>query len=674
MHARAVRKKSAKSGRDGAPVRSPRVETYATRLLPVFPVLLAVLLALPAFRFPYLSDDFDFLYSAQTFRPSMLLPSSGIVFYRPLSRELYFLIVNGLGGPKPLAGHLLNGLVLTCVVLLVMLVVRDLLGRRAAILASVVFACFAQLPFLVGFVSGIQDLMAIGLFLLALHLALRASDAAAVIVFALSLLAKETVVVLAPLLVALPWIQRRPRRQLLASAFGYALVLGAWLVIHPGIRILASHVKNASSTTYVGLYAGNAGMKALMGLRTVLNLPPSGAAYPWPDALTPVFVLGVALLGATFWTYGQVRWPLEELPSTAPRWVLAIGAYLVVVPALGIMVLVRAWSPYYLCFSAVGVAVLAAAALRSRGWVEVFIVMIAWLAIGIWSRGDRSIDPTIATEVTFAKAGQELGIVKNGFRQLRPAFPESSRVYISVMGRGLGSVRDALQRYQCLRVWYQEPTLRTADPLDPLPGSGPEFQFVVRKNLAVDEVIFHEGDASTPPSVDIILGKPASGNLGIALALALRNRAIGLAVAGDVNRAAEMLLSFPIPAYRTFHWRLASVFLLATGRTAEAEALMAAAPFNNGDEVLSDLYLYFIHTEGVQFDEAAFRCFPVPSGNAHDLRLLRDRLESEGYRGAALRCARRLVMLLPESDEAREALKLLERRPEVDRVTRRAND
>jgi hypothetical protein len=101
---------------------------------------------------------------------------------------------------------------------------------------------------------------------------------------------------------------------------------------------------------------------------------------------------------------------------------------------------------------------------------------------------------------------------------------------------------------------------------------------------------------------------------------------------------------------------------------------MAAAPFNNGDEVLSDLYLYFIHTEGVQFDEAAFRCFPVPSGNAHDLRLLRDRLESEGYRGAALRCARRLVMLLPESDEAREALKLLERRPEVDRVTRRAND
>ncbi len=662
----------AKSGRKAEPARAAVGETYSTRLLPVLPMLLAIVLAIPGFRSPYLADDFDFLYSAQTFRPSMLLPSSDVVFYRPLSRELYFLIVNALGGSKPFVGHLLNALVLASVVLLLMWVVGDLLGRRAAVLAALIFAGFAQVPFLIAFISGIQDLMAIGVFLLAFHFALRGKHAAAIAIFALSLLAKETVVTLLPVLLVVLWIQRRHRRPFLTAAFGYAVVLAAWFAIHPGMRMLAIHGHEAPAATYVGMHAGSAGTKALSSARTVLNLPPSGDLPSWPDALTPVFLLGVALLAATLWLLLRARWSREGVPAIRARWVAAIGGYIVIAPALATLVLVRQWSPYYFCFSAVGISILVAAALRRAGWVVVAIVAIAWLTIGIWSRGDRSIDPTIPTEATFAKTGQELKIVEQGFRHLRPSLPAHSRIYISVMGRGLGNVHDALQRYQCLRVWYQEPSLRTADPLNPLPGSGSEFQFVVRKDLAVDEVVFREAGTSTPPSIDVILGKPTSSNLGIALAV--RNRGIGLAMAGDIARAVEMLLSLPIPAYRTFHWRLAATFLLAAGRTGEAEALMGASPLKNADETLSGMYLYFIHTQGPQFDDAAFRCFEMPSDNPSVLRLLRDRLESEGYRDSALRCARRLVRLQPESGEAREALQRLERAPQTDRVTRRADE
>ncbi len=97
----------------------------------------------------------------------MLLPSYDIMFYRPLSRELYFLILKTLGGANAFLGHLLNTVVLAAAACLLVLVASDLIGRRAGLLAGLGFATFGQIPFLVGFVSGMQALLAIALFLLA---------------------------------------------------------------------------------------------------------------------------------------------------------------------------------------------------------------------------------------------------------------------------------------------------------------------------------------------------------------------------------------------------------------------------------------------------------------------------------------------------------------------------
>src|SRR5205823_3790312 len=147
-----LKKKATPTRSDGAtgPIG---LRGWGRRFLLIVPSIIAVVLSLPGFKFPYLSDDFDFLYTAQTFRPAMLLPSSNVMFYRPLTRELYFLVLNTLGGANPLIGHLINAAVLAAAVLLLVLVASDLAGRRAGLVAGLIFATFGQVPFLVSFVS-----------------------------------------------------------------------------------------------------------------------------------------------------------------------------------------------------------------------------------------------------------------------------------------------------------------------------------------------------------------------------------------------------------------------------------------------------------------------------------------------------------------------------------------
>ena len=59
----------------------------------IAPAVLALILVLPTFSFTYLFDDYDFLGRAQSFQLSQLTPDPGTLFYRPLSREIYFRVL-----------------------------------------------------------------------------------------------------------------------------------------------------------------------------------------------------------------------------------------------------------------------------------------------------------------------------------------------------------------------------------------------------------------------------------------------------------------------------------------------------------------------------------------------------------------------------------------------------
>ncbi|HJW15128.1 MAG TPA: hypothetical protein VJ776_10550, partial [Thermoanaerobaculia bacterium] len=173
-----------------APAPSPAMTPR--RFAPSLPYLgaglLALILVVPGFVYPYLFDDYDFLVRALRFAPSQLLPDPSILFYRPVSRELYFALLQTLSPRGPLLGHALNALALVAASCLVVWIGTRGLGRREGALAGIYFAALGQIPLLVAWVSGAQDAFAILFTLAAIALEWRRRHFAALIAAALAVL------------------------------------------------------------------------------------------------------------------------------------------------------------------------------------------------------------------------------------------------------------------------------------------------------------------------------------------------------------------------------------------------------------------------------------------------------------------------------------------------------
>src|SRR5258706_924625 len=92
------------------------------------PAACALVLAFNTLQFPFLWDDFDFLGRASRLHLRDLLPDPSIVFYRPLSREVYFWVVTHLLGTSPLFAHILNAAVACGILALLIDFVRRLAG------------------------------------------------------------------------------------------------------------------------------------------------------------------------------------------------------------------------------------------------------------------------------------------------------------------------------------------------------------------------------------------------------------------------------------------------------------------------------------------------------------------------------------------------------------------
>src|SRR5437773_2263262 len=95
------------------------------------PALTAVLLSFSGFSFPFLFDDYDFLDRVQFFRLDRLLPDSQVIFYRPISREIYFGILNWLSPGQSFLGHVFNAILLAGIVYLLGRLTARIAGLRA---------------------------------------------------------------------------------------------------------------------------------------------------------------------------------------------------------------------------------------------------------------------------------------------------------------------------------------------------------------------------------------------------------------------------------------------------------------------------------------------------------------------------------------------------------------
>jgi hypothetical protein len=606
-------------------------------------MLAALVLAVPCIRWPFLWDDFDFLRRSLHLGLTDLLPDPSVTFYRPVSRELYFWFVDHLLGTSPLAAHVLNALIAAGCVFLVADLLRRSAGGRAAILGALTFSCAAALPFVVGWTSGIQDLLGIGFLLLALDLALQDRGLLVPVALAGAVLSKETATVASP---ALLFVLLRPeadRRASRIAMIGIGLVLVLWALIHPWARSLIGLGPNLGSNEYVAFRGRQALGSALHGILSVLNLP-------WDLHLTVRIGTALAALAAsvvTLWSVRQAN-ELEAAPDRRRR--LDVPASLLVVAPLALTaMLIGHWSPYYGFVSVAGMALLAGPRLARLPMGAATAVLLVFLWAGILLRFSH-LEPEVPAEHNLGVAAAALNRVEKGFKDLERDFPSGSHVYVLIQAGGEHGLYTSMYRYHPLRVWYHQPNLWVENPIYARRGAALEYLFWISPGLDVYEV-------------DLETLKPRGSGTQISVPefqKTLRGYALGLTGSGRVDRAVEVLTTMPqySDTLAQFDRRTAAAFLISAGRPADGRRLLAGMPpFDPHQKFWSIAGLVAKPPTGMDIDVGTMIAFETDPDDPRLNRELMRWLWKSGYQESALRFAKRLNVLMPGDPEAARLLK-----------------
>lgn len=616
----------------------------------VLAAVVGVVLIVPRLGLSYVFDDFDFLGRTQFFRPELLLPIPGAVFYRPVSRELFFGFLNAVSPGSPLLGHLLNALSIAAAICLTGDIARRLAGFRAGIYSAMALATFGQMAVLVAWVCGDQDLLAIVFTLLAVHLELRRKGRAGVLAAAAAILSKETAVAALPALLVARWLASRSRKEVSLACVRLGSLLLAWGVVHPGLHLLAAHGGANTAGSYIGLNNPQRWSSLARSLPTLLNLPLTGWPTPWPKDLTWALLLAaVPVLGAGALLSASGKTPDAGDRACRPIEVGTLALALAVPPLLLTCLVVQHWAPYYACFSAPGMAIFfgeRASRVRVR-WAMLGVVVL--LVMGFWSRGVK-MEPGMPTEQGLVPAGKALPEVKRGFKRVAPTLPRSAIVYVSTMATGAQSVYVHLHRFQVLRIWYRDPSIQTLRPELRVLSDAPALLFFVAPDRSVVRV--------DPNSLNAM---SSSGHVDWRLCrTTLRLYAFGLAQTGEISQAVSLLLRLEPTGTvgGAIDQRLAAMLLLSRGETSAGREMLRGAP---GVDLLQAVttvaQVMMLPTRGTPLDAYALEAFDLPQNSLGLLRVLLRTLTQYGYSGAAGRVASRILALNPHDSEAALALR-----------------
>ena len=395
----------------------------------------ALTLALPGFQLAYIWDDFAFLANWR----EALKPWTSDPFYRPLPRGLVFGLLDRLGpGSEPVA-HVINAALLAVAVWLVEDVTARLAGRRSGFHAALAFATLGAVGELVGWASFVQELLAVVFVLAALRLELAGRTAWALAAAAAGLLSKETVALALPVVALVRWITRGSREGLWRRVSLFAALGAAWALLHPGIRALLARGLRSGATSYVGLeHSERWGAYLGQYLLTLLNLPVTGLATPWPVNRDGVTFLALAVLVAGLVAFARPRGGgearrEEEGPVPILR-LSALAALLALPPLLVTATMVRYWSPYFAVPAALGSSMVLGTALSRRSNATAGLALAFFLVMGVWCRGlDNS--PSGWTERGLEASSRLMRELESGFRALHPTFPPGSQLLLSTQPR-----------------------------------------------------------------------------------------------------------------------------------------------------------------------------------------------------------------------------------------------
>ena len=603
----------------------------------------AVILSLPRFNFPYLYDDYDFLDRAARLHPRFFLPESDVLYYRPVSRELYFGLLSAFHGP--LIGHVLNAILVALAVLLTAKLAERLAGPCVGMIAGLLLAAFSQWPVLVGWISGDQDLLAIDFSLVAMHMALRGRKLWMLVSVAFAILSKETAAVMVPVVGAILWTRGRSTRTVLPGILGLVGIGVCWALIHPGVRAL---IEWGAKRSAIGLQSPNRWGSLLASALTVLNVP-LRFPTPWPRELTWAIAVAsipflIALWGLRSGTEISTSPDRERLRY--PPW--AVGLLMAIPPLAFTSLFVRDWAPYYAGFIVLGISITLAWWLSKLSFRVIAGVLVFYLVIGVLNRG-VSLEPGVTNERGLAPAAAALPTVEKNFKRLEPSLPGNSVVYVTIMAKGALGIYAHLHRFQALRVWYLDPTIQTLRPELHVLSSGPEFLFCVDPRLNVFEINVHTLAArSTVNSLD--RGDYRS---------VLISYSIGLAGVGEIDRAVEILSAADEPSspYRGIDRRIAAMLLLSRNEPQMAARLLQGLPdLPAGVAFESVGMLLTVPTRGVPLEEFALEAFGFSPQDPVVIRPLLKALMSLGYMDVSKRLAERLIRLDPGDREGLAAI------------------
>ncbi len=607
---------------------------------------MALIASTTCLSFTYLWDDYHFLNNALSFRVTDYLPAPTDGFYRPLSRGVYFQLLGLLGDAGARVGHVLNAILLLGVVSLFTLLVRRLAGVRVAVLSGLAFVLLAPTPFLVGWVSGDQDLLGMLFILAALHSQLSGRTAEAVAATALSLLCKETAAALIPVLVGLDWILgRRPYR--FFQRFGaYGALVLAWALFHPGVRSLVEHGFRSGVVGYVGAGHPEHWLPWLCRyLLTMLNIPTAPVATAWILDRVLVF-LGVG--AATFLALTALRRSTTEpgVPGLAlPARLMVLGALMAGLPLLVTTLLVGGWTPYYAVYPGLGSSILLGMLLARTPTRWAVAALGVYFLLGVCSRAGVY-EPGRPTEYNLSVTSKALRKVEAGFKTLRPVLPQGSQVLVAVQAGGLAGLYTQLYAFQAMQAWYRDPTLETRRPDWRRSMAGREFLFWIAPTLDVFEI-------DLPTLAPRTNGPPPDWTQ---YQKTLRYYARGLANCGETDQGVRLLLYMPSRhdyADVALDRRLAAMLLFHDMRDREAEEILRHVPPITRSNALEILAATLASPAGAHpWDDDAFRAFGLAVNDTAACRDLMHRAGDPIHAIDAERYAQRLLRLKPGDGEA----------------------
>lgn len=611
------------------------------------PFAIAVLLAVPGFSLPYLWDDFDFLGRAMQFRASNFLPEQGTIFYRPVSRELYFGILAGLRATPALA----HGLNLLCTLLLLYLlarVSRELAGRAAGTWSALIFACLGSLPMLSAWISGIQDLLAITFSLAALTAFIARRTPIGMVLYLLALLSKETAIAFLPALVLIAAKRAQSRRGMLLSMVGVCLVTATVFAIHPSWRFYLEH-RGASAGGYLRLPGVDAIGTITSGVLAILNIPYSPPSTSAAQHLAPYLLAALVLLLVG---YGIDRFSSRHaVPAGSARELATVGYSIL---GLGILAgsVLRHWAPYQAVLPAVGLAMVAGAVVPRLGVGYRWLILAGYLWLGVLARS-MPMAPTVTTEPNLRASGAALSAIERGFKLLRPSFPSNSNILVSAQFGGPTAPYYQLYRFQPLRVWYWDASLFVLHPHGSRKGADRDLLFWITPAYQVFEI-----DLKTfRPRTTGPRPEPSSYQK------ALRRYAVGLAASGRVSEGVWILtnLNSSDPVLRVYDWRLAGALLIAAGKEAEASEVLRDLPMPPRETAL-DLIMTTLaeSVPTLDLDDAVMRAFGISPRDAAANRSLMRGFERYRLMEASARFARRVLALTPSDRDAHRILRAAE--------------